>query len=172
MNNIDNQKNQEDLQHYHKRIPYPGQRWLVEERDACGVGFIASGQGIASHKLIEQALVALGCLEHRGGCSADQDSGDGAGLLTAIPWKLLQKWLTEQGIDQPPTEQLGVGMVFLPQDETLVSQGKSIVEEVLAQEGLKVLGWRVVPVRSEILGIQAKANQPHIEQLIVASEGE
>ncbi|NEO41790.1 MAG: glutamate synthase subunit alpha [Moorea sp. SIOASIH] len=172
MNNIDNQKNQEDLQHYHKRIPYPGQRWLVEERDACGVGFIASGQGIASHQLIEQALVALGCLEHRGGCSADQDSGDGAGLLTAIPWKLLQKWFTEQGIDQPPTEQLGVGMVFLPQDETLVSQGKLIVKEILAQEGLKVLGWRVVPVRSEILGIQAKANQPHIEQLIVASEGE
>ena len=63
---------------------YPGQPWLVEERDACGVGFIADQQGRESHDLVVKALSALTCLEHRGGCSADQDSGDGAGLMTAI----------------------------------------------------------------------------------------
>ena len=68
---------------------YPGQKWLVEERDACGVGFITHRQNIASHEILDQALTALTCLEHRGGCSADQDSGDGAGILTAIPWELL-----------------------------------------------------------------------------------
>jgi glutamate synthase (ferredoxin) len=68
-----------------KSQPTQGQRWLTEERDACGVGFIAYQDGRKSHKLIEQALIALGCLEHRGGCSADQDSGDGAGLMTSIP---------------------------------------------------------------------------------------
>ncbi|NEO30140.1 MAG: glutamate synthase subunit alpha [Symploca sp. SIO3C6] len=151
-------------------INYPGQRWLVEERDACGVGFIASQEGTNTHELIEQALLALSCLEHRGGCSADQDSGDGAGLMSAIPWKLLQSWFAQQGIEMPPTEQLGVGMVFLPQDETVVSKTREIVENVLRKEGLEVLGWRVVPVQPEVLGIQAKGNQPKIEQIIVSSQ--
>jgi glutamate synthase (ferredoxin) len=126
-------------------MPYPGQRWLVEERDACGVGFIASGAGTATHKLIEQALSALSCLEHRGGCSADQDSGDGAGLMTAIPWKLFESWFADAEISMPPTDQLGVGMVFLPQDANLANTAREIVEDVLRQQDLTVLGWRVVP---------------------------
>ncbi|HEY9638158.1 MAG TPA: glutamate synthase central domain-containing protein, partial [Coleofasciculaceae cyanobacterium] len=150
-------------------IPYPGQRWLVEERDACGVGFIASQSGTATHELIEQALSALGCLEHRGGCSADQDSGDGAGLMTAIPWELFKHWFAEQGISMPPIEHLGVAMVFLPQEAALVNIAREIVEEVLEQEGLTVLGWRVVPVKDSVLGIQARENEPQIEQVIVMS---
>jgi glutamate synthase (ferredoxin) len=93
---------------------YDGQRWLVEERDACGVGFIASPAGQPTHKLIEQTLTALTCMEHRGGCSADQDSGDGAGILSAIPWPLFTAWGEEQGLDLSGT--LAVGMVFLPQN--------------------------------------------------------
>ena len=150
-------------------IPYPGQRWLVEERDACGVGFIASVTGTATHELIEQALSALGCLEHRGGCSADQDSGDGAGLMTAIPWELFKPWFTQQEISMPSTDQLGVGMVFLPQDATLVNKAREIVEGVLQREGLTVLGWRVVPVQESVLGTQAREHQPKIEQVLVTS---
>ncbi len=150
-------------------MPYSGQRWLVEERDACGVGFIACQSGKATHELIERSLVALGCLEHRGGCSADQDSGDGAGLMTAIPWNLFKSWFESQGISMPSTEQLGVGMVFLPQEEDIVKQAREIVESILAQEDLKVLGWRVVPVQENILGIQARENEPKIEQIIVSS---
>ncbi len=150
-------------------IPYPGQRWLVEERDACGVGFIASVAGTATHELIEQALSALGCLEHRGGCSADQDSGDGAGLMTAIPWELFKPWFTQQEISMPSTDQLGVGMVFLPQDATLVNKTREIVEGVLQREGLTVLGWRVVPVQESVLGTQAREHQPKIEQVLVTS---
>ncbi|MGL5806443.1 MAG: hypothetical protein ACRC11_13560, partial [Xenococcaceae cyanobacterium] len=67
-----------------KLKPFNGQRWLVEERDACGVGFLAHREGKSSHKLIEQALIALGCMEHRGGCSADRDSGDGSGVMSAL----------------------------------------------------------------------------------------
>lgn len=150
-------------------MPYPGQRWLVEERDACGVGFIASGAGTATHELIEQALSALSCLEHRGGCSADQDSGDGAGLMTAIPWKLFESWFAQSEISMPPTDQLGIGMVFLPQDANLANTAREIVEEVLRQQDLTVLGWRVVPVKDSVLGTQARENEPHIEQLIVTS---
>jgi glutamate synthase (ferredoxin) len=149
--------------------PYPGQRWLIEERDACGVGFIASQKGEASHKLIEQALSALGCLEHRGGCSADRDSGDGAGVMTAISWEVLQPWFNEQNIEMPPTEQLGLGMVFLPKDKEKATEARQISTEILLMEGLDVLGWRVVPLNDAIIGPQAREHQPQIEQVIVNS---
>jgi len=64
-NTIDRNQNQNQS---HRGIPYAGQSWLVEERDACGVGFIANQNGKATHSLIQKALPALTCLEHRGGC--------------------------------------------------------------------------------------------------------
>ncbi len=150
-------------------MPYAGQRWLVEERDACGVGFIANRENQASHELIIKALSALTCLEHRGGCSADQDSGDGAGLMTAIPWELFNQWLGEQGIAMPAAHNCGVGMIFLPPDAESATIARQVVEEVLAAENLTVLGWRVVPVQPNILGVQARENQPQIEQVFVTS---
>ncbi len=149
--------------------PFGGQRWLVEERDACGVGFIAYQDGRASHKTVEQALVGLGCMEHRGGCSADRDSGDGAGIMTALPHKLLQSWFTEQKIESPQPESYGVGMVFLPQDEVKRAEARGYVESVVEQEGLAIFGWRTVPVKPEVLGVQAREFQPHIEQVLVSS---
>ncbi|HHP7232023.1 MAG TPA: glutamate synthase large subunit [Xenococcaceae cyanobacterium] len=151
-------------------VPFLGQRWLVEERDACGVGFIAYQSGKTSHKLIEQALKALGCMEHRGGCSADQDSGDGSGIMTAIPHGLLKKWFETNKLEIPQPETYGVGMVFLPQDESKSMAAKKFVEEVVKGENLEVLGWRKVPVKPELLGIQARENQPAIEQIMVKSE--
>ncbi|OLP16622.1 glutamate synthase subunit alpha [Leptolyngbya sp. 'hensonii'] len=143
---------------------YAGQRWLVEERDACGVGFIADLAGQAGHGLVEQALTALTCLEHRGGCSADQDSGDGAGLMTQIPWALLA-----QQMPSLMPAATGVGMVFLPQNPAAAAQIRQIVEQVTAAEGLTFLGWRVVPVKPEVLGPQARENQPQIEQCLMSS---
>ncbi len=152
-----------------QQMPYPGQRWLVEERDACGVGFIANPTGEASHELIPLALSALTCLEHRGGCSADRDSGDGAGIMTAIPWNLLSLWFAEQGQTMPTTTHLAVGMVFLPQNKEQAAQVRQTVETVLAVEELTVLGWRIVPVQPQLLGLQARQNQPQIEQIVVSS---
>ncbi len=117
-----------------------GPRWLVEERDACGVGFIANPTGTPSHKLIEQTLAALTCMEHRGGCSADRDSGDGAGILTAIPWELFDL-LKQVKIDRA---RLAVGMLFLPQDADKRNVAKGITAEVVHQEGCQLLGWREV----------------------------
>jgi glutamate synthase (ferredoxin) len=148
---------------------YSGQPWLVQERDACGVGFIADQHGRQSHTLIQQALVALGCLEHRGGCSADADSGDGAGVMTTIPWKLLQPWLAEQNADTLPTAQIGVGMVFLPWVEAVAAIAHQIFESHAREAGFKVLGWRTVPVNPDLLGIQARENQPQIKQIILYS---
>ncbi|OWY66655.1 glutamate synthase large subunit [cyanobacterium TDX16] len=149
---------------------YVEPRWLVEERDACGVGLIAQQQNIPSHGIVSAALKALGCLEHRGGCSADNDSGDGSGILSAIPWELFHTWMKEQNIAIPPQERTGIGMVFLPQHPADAQVVKQITEQVATAAGLTVLGWRVVPVKPEILGIQARENQPQIEQIIVSSE--
>ncbi len=149
--------------------PFQGQRWLVEERDACGVGFIAYQDGRQSNKLVVQALKALGCMEHRGGCSADRDSGDGAGVMTSLPLKLFAAWFTEHNISQPPEEAWGVGMVFLPQEQKQANELKKFIEETVEGENLTVLGWRKVPVNPGILGEQARAYQPHIEQIIVSS---
>jgi glutamate synthase (ferredoxin) len=146
---------------------YLGQKWLVEERDACGVGFITHRQNIASHEILDKALTALTCLEHRGGCSADQDSGDGAGILTAIPWELLAQNYGS-GIDFANLGNMAVGMIFFPQDETSAKAAKAAFEEIAAEEKLTVLGWRVVPVSPEVLGVQAKENQPQIEQVLIS----
>lgn len=143
------------------QVGYHGQPWLVAERDACGVGFVAHCKGVASHRILTQALEGLTCLEHRGGCSADRDSGDGAGIMTAIPWELLPEF----GI---PRQRIGVAMIFLPQGAATAA-AKSIVEKVLSENELRLLGWRPVPVNPSVLGVQAKQNQPQIEQLFVAS---
>jgi glutamate synthase (ferredoxin) len=147
---------------------YEGQRWLVEERDACGVGFIAAPGGQPTHKLIEQTLTALTCMEHRGGCSADLDSGDGAGILASIPWDLINTWGTEQSLDMGGT--LAVGMLFLPKEAAAREIAKATVAQVVAAEKLRLVGWRSVPVKPETLGVQAKSNCPHIEQVVIAGE--
>ena len=94
--------------------PFQGQPWLVEERDACGVGFIAYQDNRKSHKLVKQALKALHCMEHRGGCGADRETGDGSGIMTGIPLDIFKTWFIENNIEMPPTEEWGVGMVHLP----------------------------------------------------------
>jgi glutamate synthase (ferredoxin) len=163
-------RNQFNLSHQRAEAGYAGQRWLVEERDACGVGFIADQQGRASHELVEKALSALTCLEHRGGCSADYDSGDGAGLMTEIPWEVISAWLSEHGMPKADPARSAVGMMFLPQDVTAATQARQISDQIFAEEGLQVLGWRVLPVTPAVLGIQARENQPQIEQVIVTAE--
>jgi len=152
-----------------KSQPFKGQSWLVDEKDACGVGFIAYQDGRHSSKLVQQALKALGCMEHRGGCSADRDSGDGAGIMTSLPLKLFAHWFAQNNITQPESEAWGVGMIFLPQDQIQAKESKQFIEEVATAENLTVLGWRTVPVKPEVLGKQAQAFQPHIEQIIVTS---
>lgn len=149
---------------------YTGPRWLVEERDACGVGFLAYKDGRKTHKLIEQTLTALGCMEHRGGCTADRESGDGAGVMTALPHELFAEWFQAEGITQPAPETYGVGMVFLPQAEAECAAAKALVEDVLTRRQFKILGWRDVPVAPETLGIQARENQPQMKQVFVVSE--
>ncbi len=157
-------------QNSNSQNPEAGPPWLVEERDACGVGFIAHQDNQASHDIVVKALSALSCLEHRGGCSADYDSGDGAGVMLAIPWTLIHEWLRSQSTPVPPIERTGVAMTFLSLDAAQADATRQLINEVLVKEGLTVLGWRPVPLVPEVLGPNARAVQPGIEQVIVTSE--
>ena len=146
-----------------------GPSWLVEERDACGVGFIADQQGRASHKLVADTLHALVGMEHRGGCCADKYSGDGAGIMTAIPWELLQTWASNSGLAALTPENTGVAMVFLPQQDDAAVTARELFETAAVATGLKLLGWRKVPVSPNTLGPLALEFQPQIEQAIVTA---
>lgn len=147
---------------------YAGQRWLVEERDACGVGFVVDQQGRSSHDLVQKSLVALGCMEHRGGCTADYDSGDGAGVMTAIPWEIIESWAKGMG-RTIIADATAVGMLFLPQGDAAAAQSRKVTETTLQAAGMTVLGWRVVPIKPEILGVQAREYLPQIEQVVVTA---
>jgi len=151
-------------------ISSPDHMHITGERDACGVGFVAETTGQPSHRLVEQALEALGCMEHRGGCAADRDTGDGAGVMTAIPWDLFNEWFGSQGLDAPPSNETGVGMLFLPQDKAAQATCRDIVEKISKEEGFDVLAWRPVPVDPSVLGPQALENAPDVEQVFVRRE--
>ena len=137
---------------------------LVEERDACGVGFIADLKGRRRHDTIARTLTALGCMEHRGGCGGDGVSGDGAGVLTAVPWELLE---AEGALQGKPSANCAVAMTFLPQAEEDALAAQAIFEAQAAKRGLQVLGWRDVPQDKESLGELARIALPIIRQAII-----
>lgn len=145
---------------------------ILSERGACGVGFIANLRNEASHNVVEDALTALGCMEHRGGCGADNTSGDGSGVMTSIPWDLFDKWAQEQGIGSLDKKRTGVGMVFLPKDETQMNDAKKVIMNIFIEEGLEILGWRPVPTNASIVGFYAKETLPNIQQVMVRVSNE
>ncbi|KAG9457365.1 hypothetical protein H6P81_001873 [Aristolochia fimbriata] len=140
---------------------------IISERGACGVGFIANLNNEASHGIVKDALTALGCMEHRGGCGADNDSGDGSGVMTSIPWDLCNNWANKQGLASLDKLHTGVGMLFLPNDENYIKEAKTVIVNIFKQEGLEVLGWRPVPVNTSVVGYYAKEALPSIQQVFV-----
>lgn len=147
---------------------YLGHPSIIEERDACGVGFLAHMNQLPSHHIIEKALHALKCMEHRGACSADGVSGDGSGITTQIPWDLLLNSCSESDFNaQQSNGNLAIAMVFLPEGE--LEGIKKIFDWVLMEHGFKVLTWRIVPTNPVVLGQYAFKNKPNIQQCIVSS---
>ncbi|MAR07688.1 MAG: glutamate synthase large subunit [Cyanobium sp. NAT70] len=137
---------------------------VAGEKDACGVGFLAQLSGQPSHWILQQALRGLDCMEHRGGCGGDGDSGDGAGILCAIPWSYLaQVWpVAAQGG--------GLGMMFMPTDDQRREQARRFCDEEASTLGLSSAGWREVPVDPTVLGPMARQNAPAIEQWLIGAE--
>ncbi|MCP9824702.1 glutamate synthase large subunit [Synechococcus sp. EJ6-Ellesmere] len=155
---------------FHRRSVWPhcdspAPREVAGEKDACGVGFLAQLSGEPSHWLLEQALRGLGCMEHRGGCGGDGDSGDGAGVLCGIPWSYLGEVWPESALAAEGRR--GLGMVFLPVAEPKRQEYKRLCEQAASLVGLRSLGWRDVPVEPSVLGPLALQTAPRIEQWLV-----
>ena len=145
------------------------------ERDACGVGFVAHIKGERSHQIVLDADRVLRSMDHRGARGCEQNTGDGAGILTALPHEFLTKVARQDlGADLPEPGRFSAGIVFLPTDPDQRERCKKTVGEICADEGQILVGWRAVPVdpTGADLGPTAVAAAPHIEQLFIsAGEG-
>ncbi|MEU8823862.1 glutamate synthase large subunit [Streptomyces sp. NPDC048636] len=135
------------------------------EHDACGVGFVATLTGEASHELVEQALTVLRNLEHRGATGSEPDSGDGAGILVQVPDAFLRESVT--GFELPEAGAYAVGIAFLPEGAAEGAAAAEQIERIAAEEELTVLGWREVPVAPDLLGNGARTTMPAFSQLFV-----
>lgn len=140
----------------------------ANEHDACGIGFVAQVEGKRSHRVVEMALEALANHAHRGAIADDRKTGDGAGLLTQVPFEFFKRELQRLGIEAPPASDLAVGQLYLfRQDADDRARAREIIREMCAELHLEVLGFRSVPVIEEALGHRAAASRPWMEQVIV-----
>ncbi len=139
-----------------------------EEHDACGVGFVAQLGQPPSHRVVEQALEALGCLTHRGGVDADGSSGDGAGILTQLPAAFFAREARRLNSGFNPEWKIAVGVFFLPQEGVARARAMFIAEETVRNRGLFLAGWRQVPTDEHALGPQARETEPALWHLLIA----
>ncbi|GLQ72474.1 glutamate synthase large subunit [Vibrio penaeicida] len=137
------------------------------EKDNCGFGLIAHMEGQPSHKLVRTAISALDRMTHRGGIAADGKTGDGCGLLLQKPDTYLRIIAQEQGWNLG--KQYAVGMVFFSQDPEKAKEAKRVINEELARETLTVVGWRDVPINTDVLGPIANESVPNIEQVFISA---
>ena len=137
------------------------------EHDACGVGFVANIKGKKSHEIVSQALEILVNLDHRGATGSEPNTGDGAGILMQMPDNFLRSVCTPLGIELPEPFQYGVGMVFTSPKATERNAAKHILEKILVDEGVELLGWRNVPTDNSSLGNTAWEGEPMVRQLFL-----
>ncbi len=138
------------------------------EHDACGVGFIAHIKGQKSHSIVEQGLLILKNLDHRGAVGADPLMGDGAGILIQIPDQFYREEMAKQGVTLPPPGEYGVGMVFLPKEQASRIACEQEIERAVHAEGQVVLGWRDVPVNREMpMSPTVRDKEPVIRQIFI-----
>jgi glutamate synthase (NADPH/NADH) large chain len=138
-----------------------------DERDACGVGFVAHVRGTASHEIVRQGLTLLENMAHRGAVGCDPCSGDGAGIVVQLPHEFLRREATRLGIDLPRPGGYAVGMLFLPTDPGERRACELVLEGIVADEGQIVLGWRDVPVVLDAVGPVARAAAPVFRQVFI-----
>jgi len=141
----------------------------ANEKDACGVGFVANIKCKPSHLLVRDALEMLERMEHRGACGCDPDSGDGAGILVGVPHEFFKNQLKAKGIDLPEKGKYGVGTVFLSKNPEKRAKAKAMVEAAVKQAGHTTVGWRTVPTNSRVLGETSGTSEPYIEQVFVGN---
>jgi glutamate synthase (ferredoxin) len=152
---------------------YPAKQGLYDpwyEHDACGVGFVVDLKGRKSHDIVEKAIRVLLNLGHRGACGCEKNTGDGAGILMQMPHRFLLKECDRLKIHLPAYGEYGVGMVYLPTDAHDRRHCEGLFEQVVREEGQRVLGWRTVPTDNAPIGPTAKKAEPVIRQIFIGRE--
>ncbi|MBI4335700.1 MAG: glutamate synthase subunit alpha, partial [Candidatus Omnitrophica bacterium] len=140
------------------------------EHDSCGVGFVCDIKGERSNEIVRQGLEALRRLAHRGATGADPKTGDGAGILIQIPHEFLIKACGQSKIDLPAPGEYGTGLVFLPTDKKEREICKGVFSKYVKAEGLKLLGWRGVPLDNSDIGHTARQTEPVIGQVFIEKD--
>src|SRR5579862_8019316 len=152
-------------------MPYPPEKQGLydprHEHDACGMGFVVNLDGRKTHEIVQKGIQILINLTHRGACGCDPETGDGAGVLIQIPHEFFERECSKLGFTLPDPGEYGVGMTFLPVERHPRLACEGIVERVVREEGLHVLGWRDTPIEGAAIGRVARASQPYIQQLFV-----
>ncbi|WP_100401229.1 glutamate synthase large subunit [Bacillus sp. FJAT-44742] len=154
---------------------YPSEQGLYDprnEHEACGIGMIANINGKKSHDIVQHGVTILCNLEHRGGQSADIHTGDGAGIMTQIPFSFFKQECEKQDINLPEEGRYGAGNVFLPQDPEARKICEEKLEKIIQEEGQTFLGWRSVPVNDSFVGDNAKKSKPYIRQVFIGQAAE
>ncbi|KAF6015704.1 hypothetical protein HII12_000866 [Brettanomyces bruxellensis] len=154
----------------------PVQKGLYQpeyEKDSCGVGFACQIKGEASHRIISEAKYLLCNMTHRGAVGSDARDGDGAGVMTSMPDKFMRREFKYRcGVELPAVGQYAVGNLFFKKDPEVLERSKATFESIAQSQGLKVLGWRPVPVDSSLLGPASLSREPRILQPAVVMGGE
>ena len=138
-----------------------------KEHDSCGVGFVADLHNRKSHAILEKGLRILLNLDHRGATGADETLGDGCGVLTQIPHTFFAEECAKLGFALPEPGHYAIGQFFMPRDAEARAEVERIVEEAIAAEGQKLIGWRDVPVDNSKLGARVKAVEPVHRQVFI-----
>lgn len=137
------------------------------EKDSCGTGLIANLNGNKNHQIIENALIMLQNMEHRGACGCEPNTGDGAGILIQTPHEFFVKKCQELGFELPDFGAYGVGVVFFPEDRNLRRQCRVLFNDYIDELGFELLGYRKIPTDNEELGDSALSTEPRMEHVFV-----
>ncbi|KAI3846660.1 hypothetical protein MKW92_019453 [Papaver armeniacum] len=138
------------------------------DKDSCGVGFVAELSGISSRKTVSDAVEMLVRMTHRGACGCEQNTGDGAGILVALPHDFFIEVAKDVGFQLPPAGEYAVGMLFMPTSDSRREESKIVFTKVAESLGHEVLGWRTVPTDNSGLGKSALQTEPVVEQVFLA----
>ena len=153
----------------------PGKRGLYDpafEHDSCGVGFVAHIGGQRSHEILQDAYEVLKRMDHRGAVGAEANTGDGAGILTALPHEFMTRVVRDELKQNLPSPgRFGAGLVFLPRIERERELCRQTVSQLVLDLGQRLIGWRPVPVRTDHaeLGAAARASEPYMEHLVIGA---
>jgi glutamate synthase (NADPH) large chain len=140
----------------------------ANEHDACGVGFVANIRGAKSHDIVRNALQILQNLDHRGAVGADSLMGDGAGILIQLPDALYREEMAAQGVFLPAPGEYGVGMIFLPKEHASRMACEQEMERAIKAEGQVLLGWRDVPVNTDMpMSPTVRLKEPILRQVFI-----